>query len=124
MARLIFVIAMGVALSGCSGAGYYTPPLASGLTRPDMVGFAPWRPNVKSTKAAKWRDALPETDRESSQRAELAALKPYSKEWWSVSEAIDRAAEVKLSKKLIICRGCIPKTTDDQTASVPYDQHD
>jgi hypothetical protein len=48
----------------------------------------------------------------------LAGLKPYSAEWWSARDAIDRAAEVKLAKKLIICRDCMPSKPDDSTGSV------
>jgi hypothetical protein len=58
------------------------------------------------------------SDGGSPYEAELAALKPYSKEWWSVRDAIDRAAEVKLAKKLIICRDCMPSEPDDQTGSI------
>lgn len=54
----------------------------------------------------------------SPKESELAALKPYSEEWWSVRDAIDRAAEVKLAKKLIICRDCMPSKPDDLTGSI------
>jgi hypothetical protein len=58
------------------------------------------------------------SDNESSKEAELATLKPYSEAWWSVRDAIDRAAEINLSKKLIICRGCAPSQLDDHTGSI------
>ena len=49
---------------------------------------------------------------------ELAKLRPYSKEWGAVRDAIDRAADAKLKKKLIICRDCMPPEPDDQTGSI------
>ena len=58
------------------------------------------------------------SDDTSPNEAELAALKPYSTEGWSVRDAIDRAADVKLAQKLIICRGCLPSEPDDQTGSI------
>jgi hypothetical protein len=72
---------------------------------------------VKPAKARKQTEVVAAGD-ESSNEAELAALKPYSEEWWSVRDAIDRAAEVKLSKKLIICRDCMPSKPYDQTGSI------
>ena len=43
-------------------------------------------------------------------------LKPFSNE--SINEALDRASEAKLGKKLIICRDCMPSTQDEQTGSI------
>jgi hypothetical protein len=36
----------------------------------------------------------------------------------SCLDAINRAADAKLKKKLIICRGCMPPELDDQTGSI------
>jgi hypothetical protein len=73
---------------------------------------------VKPAKARKKTEAVASGDESSKKEAELAAQKPYSEEWWSVRDAIDRAAEVKLSKKLIICRDCMPSKPYDQTGSI------
>jgi hypothetical protein len=116
--RLVFVIAAGWALSGCClGSGCYVQPPTSALTSSD--GLAPL-PKHKNVKRAKVRMTNKETasDDDSRNEAELAALKPYSKEWWSARDVMDRAAEVKLAKKLIICRDCLPKQPDDQTGSI------
>ncbi len=43
---------------------------------------------------------------------------PYSKEWGAALDAINRAADAKLKKKLIICQGCMPPELDDQTGSI------
>jgi hypothetical protein len=116
--RLIFVIAAGLALSGCClGSGSYIQPQSRALTRWDGLGPLPVRNKVKPARVRKKSETVVSDD-ESSREAELAALKPYSEEWWSVRYAIDRAAEVKLSKTLIICRDCMPSTPDDQTGSI------
>jgi hypothetical protein len=36
----------------------------------------------------------------------------------SCLDAINPAADAKLKKKLIICRGCMPPELDDQTGSI------
>lgn len=119
MSRLIFVIAAGLALSGCCclGSGCYIQPPSAALTRWAGLGPVPVRHNIKPAKARK-KSEVAAFDEESSKEAELATLKPYSLEWWSVRDAIDRAAEIKLTKKLIICRGCVPSQPDDQTGSI------
>lgn len=116
--RLIFVIGAGLALSGCClGTGCYIQP-PSAQTCWAGLGPLPVRNNVKPAKARKKTEAVASGDESSKKEAELAALKPYSEEWWSVRDAIDRAAEVKLSKKLIICRDCMPSKPYDQTGSI------
>jgi hypothetical protein len=116
--RLVFVIAAGLALSGCCiGSGCYVRPPTSALTRWDGLGALPKRNNVKRVKVRKTSEAVaPEEDSPSEE--ELAKLRPYSKEWGAVRDAINRAADAKLKKKLIICRGCIPPEPDDQTGSI------
>jgi hypothetical protein len=115
--RLVFVITAGLTLSGCcAGSVHYIPPPSSALTRWDGLGRLPKTKNVKPARARKKIETVASGDA-SPKETELAALKPYSKEWWSVRDAIDRADEVKLAKKLIICRGCMPKEPD-QTGSI------
>jgi hypothetical protein len=115
--RLAFVIGACLALSGCcTGGGYYIQPPSSALT--PWGGFAPIpkNKNVKLSKVHR-RENVASFD-DSPLEAELAALKPHSEEWWSVRDAIDRAAEVQLAKKLIICRDCMPSKPDDLTGSI------
>jgi hypothetical protein len=116
--RLVIMIAAGLVLSGCcSGSGFHIQPPTSVLTRWDRLGPLPKRKNVKSAKAREQSETVASDD-DSPKEAELAALKPYSEEWWSVRDAIDRADEVKLAKKLIICRDCMPSKPDDRTGSI------
>lgn len=116
--RLVFVIAasLTLTLTGCClGSGCYIQPSISGLTSWDGLGPVP-KPN--GVKRAKVRNSSEAVSSDSPNEAELAALKPYSSEWWSVRDAIDRTAEIKLTKKLIICRDCMPPERDDQTGSI------
>jgi hypothetical protein len=59
-----------------------------------------------------------EAEDNSPSEEELAKLKPYSREWGAVRDAIDRADDARLRKKLIICRDCMPPEPDDQTGSI------
>jgi hypothetical protein len=132
--RLVLLITACLALSGCSagsGALHPTTSVGSGtlhlttstLTSWDRLSAVPVRKKIKSAKARKKNttmasgSASPGEDT-SPKESELDELKPYSPEWWSVRDAIDRASEVKLAKKLIICRDCMSSKADDQTGSV------
>ena len=93
------------------------PPPTSRLANWDGLGSFPTRDKVKSTKAR--RESEPETaGNVPSEESQLVALQPYSQEWWSVHDAIDRAADVRLAKKMVICRNCMPSKPEDQTGSV------
>jgi hypothetical protein len=122
--RLAFAITAGLVLSSCShGSGCYLPPPSSTLTYWDGLGSGPAANNAKSTKVRKTTnpqgmDGPTATDEAAPEEPALAGLKPYSAEWWSVRDAIDRAAEAKLAKKLVICRDCIPSKPDDSTGSI------
>jgi len=65
----------------------------------------------KTSEDVVTRDSSPSED-------ELSKLKPYSQEWTAVLNGINRAADDKLRRKLIICRGCMPPESDDQTSSI------
>jgi hypothetical protein len=122
--RLAFAITAGLVLSSCShGSECYLPPPSSTLTYWDGLGAGPAANKVKSTKVRKSTYAQgmvgPTTTGEvAAEESALAGLKPYSAEWWSARDAIDRAAEAKLAKKLIICRDCMPSKSDDSTGSI------
>ena len=122
--RLAFTITAGLVLSSCShGSGCYLPPPTSTLASWDGLGAVSGPNKAKSKKtqkptSAQERSGPTASDDASPEESELAGLKPYSGQWWSVRDAIDRADEVKLAKKLIICRGCMPSKPDDQTGSI------
>ena len=107
--RLLFVIVAGLALRGCAES-------ARSDRRSGKLGWAR-SPDVKRLKARKTSDAVASKD-SSPTEDELSKLKPYSQEWTAVLDGINRAADDKLRRKLIICRGCMPPETDDQTGSM------
>jgi hypothetical protein len=117
--RFVFLFAAGCTLASCShgNVSYIRPPNIA-LTSWDGLGPIPERNKIKSTKARKKNGTVLSQDTSPDEESQLAALKPYSNEWWSVHDAIDRAAEARLAKKLIICRNCMPSNPDDQTASI------
>ena len=49
--------------------------------------------------------------------AALAALPKYSKEWVALYETIEARAEAKLTRAMIICRGCLPRLDEDRNLS-------
>jgi hypothetical protein len=92
-------------------------PPTSRLTNWDGLSSLPTRDKVKSAKAR--RESEPEAAGDAPpEESQLAALKQYSQEWWSVRDAIDRAADARLAKKMVICRNCMPSKPEDQTGSV------
>ena len=107
----MFVIAASLAVTGCLGGSCYIQSSASTMAGWDELDPLPKRVDGKTAKVRKTSE--PVSDDTSPSEAELAALKPYSKEWWSVRDAIDRADEIKLAKKLIICRNCMPSKPDE-----------
>ena len=115
--RLLFVIVAGLALSGCAESARYVQPPTNGLASWDGLGSVPKRNHVKRVKARKKSDAVASKDSSPSDD-ELSKLKPYSQEWTAVLDGINRAADDELRRKLIICRGCMPPETDDQTGSI------
>ena len=112
------MVAAGLTLSGCClGSGRYIQPSPLTLTSWDGRTPLPKPKHAKPANVRKTSKAVAPDD-DSLHETELGALKPYSNEWWSVRDAIDRAAEVKLAKKMIICRGCMPREPEDQTGSI------
>jgi hypothetical protein len=106
-----------LAVTGCLGGSCYIQSSASKIAGWDGLDPYPKRVNGKTAKVRKTSEPAVSDDTSPSE-AELAALKPYSKEWWSVRDAVDRAADMKLAEKLIICRGCLSSDLDDQTGSI------
>jgi hypothetical protein len=115
--RLVFVIVAGLALTGCGESARSVQPPTKGLASWDGLGPLPKRDHVKRVKARKTSDAVASEDISPSED-ELSKLNPYSQEWTAVLDGINRAADDELRRKLIICRGCMPPETDDQTGSI------
>ena len=115
MARLAFAIAAGLALGGCChdiGGHVPSPQVRAEFgpaTKPNHVKRARSRPARNTAMSA--RDISRSEDA-------LSKLDPNSEEWQSTLDAINRAADDELRKKLIICRGCEPPTVDDQVGAI------
>jgi hypothetical protein len=88
--RLVFMLAAGLALSGCC---LYIPPPPNVLTSWDGLGPFPKRNNLKRVKVRKTSEVM--TEDNSPNEEQLAKLRPYSKEWGEVLDAINRAADAK-----------------------------
>nr|WP_194406450.1 hypothetical protein [Bradyrhizobium sp. CCBAU 53351] len=50
----------------------------------------------------------------------LLALRPHSEAWWAVHDEIEAENDRRLSRKLVICHGCL--TPSDSTGSVSKQQ--
>jgi hypothetical protein len=85
----------------------------------DGLGTNPARLPVRVVRA-KFQAQSPAvaTGESSPNEAELATLKPYSREWTAMLNAINRAADDILRKKLVICQGCLAPEPDDHTGSI------
>jgi hypothetical protein len=120
--RLIFLIAVGALISGCCrdpGRYAYAPlDKMSGWGTSHEKAFAPSpkRNRVKRLVFIKAHEAP--MAKEASPSEDLAKLRPYSKEWGAALDAMNRAADAELKRKLIICKGCLPPEQDDETSSI------
>ncbi len=115
--RLLFVIVAGLALGGCAESGRYIRPPTTALANWDGFGPLPKRNHVKRIKVRNTSEDVVSRDRSPSDD-ELSKLKPYSQEWTAALDGMNRAADDKLRRKLIICHGCMPPETGDQTSSI------
>jgi hypothetical protein len=121
--RLIFVIAAELFLGGCcrEPGRFIEPPVnaMSGWNVPYRNSYAPLpkRHHAKRVVVRKVSEA-PAVDDASPTEQDLAKLRPYSKEWGAALDAMNRAADEKLRRKLIICRGCMLPEPDSQTGSI------
>jgi hypothetical protein len=118
--RLVFVFAAGLSLGGCClGITCNIPPPTGVYASWDGLGPDPRRLPARVIRAKLQVPSQVAAAGESSpSEAELAALKPYSKEWTAAFNAINRAADDELKRKLVICQGCLPPEPDDRTGTV------
>jgi hypothetical protein len=112
--RFKCLIAASLAVTGsCLGVICYARPSADTMVSRDAFDSLPKRGDGKVGIIRKASEPAA-SDSALADEAELVALKPYSPEWWSVRDAIDRTADEQLARKLIICRGCLPSEPNDQ----------
>jgi hypothetical protein len=109
---LISLVIVSSLVAGCAS----TPPPIGARIAWDGLGQDPnWQIRQKHHRA-KPSPSLPDPNAE--REKVLATLRPYSAEWFALSEQIDADEDRRLKTKLVICRGCLPKNDEDYTASV------
>ena len=113
MARHILVLlSFCAALAGCASA-----PAAE--RRPiawDGLGQDPNRLAV--TKRWPATHAAPESDPNLERQRVLSTLRPYSEAWWAVHDEIEAENDRQLGSKLVICRSCVTRPSEDTTGSI------
>ena len=118
MLKSVAIILAALALPGCATADH---DCREGLPRKlaawDGLGRDPNEPaRVHRTLATK-----SPTDAASSipdDEVALAAVPKYSKEWVALYETMLARDDAKLSRAMIICRGCFPLADGDRTDSI------
>src|ERR1700704_3841537 len=123
LARCIAFVATAVALAGCcvSSSGCYAPvpgvPTAwdgQGV-RPGEGGEPRRQSTARTARPGTEMIIGPITDAQGQARSssdKLPSDKPKSEKQLTQDEAADRDAEAKLTKRLMICRDCLPPARD------------
>lgn len=112
-----------IALGGCSSSRqvWVAPPHRS-LIAWDGLGRNPDLPVIKRARTGPEKPQLASEPKETAsaiekKEAELAELRPYSREWVTLRREIDAAEDARITKILMICKGCEGLT--DQPKIVP-----
>ena len=116
--RCSFLALTSVALAGCASSSCY--PVPGKPIAWDGLGRSPYESAPTTDHKAK-RQAKAEAVTEPDYDAiDASGVEPHSKEWWTLRERADRVADAALTRKLVICRGCLPASAQDgdATASV------
>ena len=127
MSRWILLSSIALALSGCCGLGINCPAATQSgrlLASDGFNSIDAARPAARRLIRIVHRPrtlAIATGADSSSAQAELAALPKYSKEWWSVRDRIEAAADAKLARALVICRGCLSEDVDERTGATQQD---
>lgn len=106
-----------VILAGCCGAGtsrYNHPP---GLVAWDGLGRSPDDVSPATAHKPKRQAKIEATSEPDYDAIDASNVEPHSKEWWALREKADRAADAALTRKLVICQGCLPVSAQDADAT-------
>ena len=110
-----------IVLAGCA-AGPATIAVAANTKHRsyawDGLGHDPNQPSQRRVRNAR-ASTPPSND---AKRADLLeTLTPNSAAWWAVHDEIEAYDQLQLSKKLVICKACLPETVNaaDATGSIP-----
>ena len=121
-AHIIYVL-LSIMLCSCAAPATQMRTVAS--AKPDRyawdgLGRDPNQRHASARRAVKFSSTDPNEANNTRERV-LATLRPYSTAWWIVHDEIETDLDNRLSRKLVICRGCLPASaiTDDQVGSIP-----
>jgi hypothetical protein len=110
--RLACAIAAAIALSGCChDIGSYVPPSNAQAKFAPLPKFHHVKRSKPISNTTLTSNAIPPSG------DELSNLDHGSTEWYAALDAINRAADDELRKKLVICRGCEQPVADIQLSS-------
>ncbi|OSJ19909.1 hypothetical protein BST63_00810 [Bradyrhizobium canariense] len=110
--HLVTIAIFAVLLSGCAGA----PPAKQPSFAWDGLGRDPNLHSAKRLVRSAERPSDPNRERDRV----LATIRPYSDAWWVVHNEIQAENDRRLSSMLVICQGCIARTSSlDATGSIP-----
>ena len=111
------------ALCGCSSSRqvWVTQPPHS-LVGWDGLGRNPNLPAIRRARTKPEKPRLASESEETAsaiekKEAELAGLRPYSREWVTLRRDIDAAEDARIAKILMICRGCEINTNQSKIES-------
>jgi len=122
MASLILCLGGCCAGTGClvqtAGPVGIAPPAWDGLAQaPDRRVAMEDRGESRPAHASKQRKETSSANKPPAAADKLAGLKPYSKEWVAAYNKMNEEEDERLSRMMVICRGCLaPK----QTAEPPH----
>jgi hypothetical protein len=119
MTKYIALLVAATALAGCclSSNGCYVP-----LAREPSIGNGLGAASIDEAEPSKDTPRPKERPKkkviiESGRELAGAKLKPEGKDIYLQQETADRAAEEKLTKKLMICSDCLPRQTNKDAGS-------
>ena len=84
----------------------------------DGLGQDPNRP-VRQARPAKPEVLASASEAEIDDDIKLASVKNFSPEWWLIRNSIERRHDAKLTRAIVICRGCgLSAKVEDHTGSI------
>ena len=123
--RFVFVLAAALSLCGCCREpGSFSPHSVRAVSNWDGLAPAPDQGRMPRRHGdiggarARAIDAQQIAAEADPFDEDPSKLRRYSKEWVAAFDASNRAADERLNKKLVICRGCLSPEINDPTGSI------
>lgn len=110
MSKASAFLLLSLALTGCAAAPQTRlasdPAFAPARYAWDGAGEDPNQPKPAHTSRTAARTGPDKS---------VAALQPYSQEWWQVQESIEADQESQVKRSLVICKGCLRSQTAEDS---------